>query len=217
MRAILAASLLLLASACSKPTELASEANAVGGNPAAAPPVGAPLPDVSVPPEIAAPELSTPAEPAQADGLVDDEVRASFPDYQPKTTPDTVVDFRPGVSGDIGALPGDAAGLAQAFVEWKAKATASPGAFEPGAQQLGADAEEYVPSDAELVAAEAGKRLAGLLSGGDAATREVVDAVLGPDPAARSYKRFDFRHVDVLGSGRFFYASPPKDASIPAA
>ena len=35
------------------------------------------------------------------------------------------------------------------------------------------------------------------------------------DAASRSYKRFDYRHVDVLGSGRFFYASPPRDSSIP--
>jgi hypothetical protein len=206
MRTILAASLIILVSACSKPTELASEANAVGGNPVPAPPVGAPLPDVSVP------DLSTPDAPSP----VDEDVRASFPDYQPKTTPDTVLDFRAGVSADIGALPADAAGLAQAFVEWKAKAAAAPGTFEPGAQQLGADEQEYNPSDAELVAAEAGVRLSAMLSGADAATKEAVAAVLGSDPAARSYKRFDFRHVDVLGSGRFFYASPPKDASVPA-
>jgi hypothetical protein len=206
MRAILAATAIIALAGCSRPTELASEANAVGGNPAAAPPVGAPLPDVS------APDLSAPADPSP----VDEDVRASFPDYRPKTTPDTVLDFRASVSADLGALPADPAALAQAFVDWKAKAAASPGAFEPGAQQLGADEQEYNPSDAELVASEAGNRLAAALSGADAATREAVAAVLGPDPGARAYKRFDFRHVDVLGSGRFFYASPPKDASVPA-
>ena len=30
----------------------------------------------------------------------------------------------------------------------------------------------------------------------------------------RTYKRFEFRHSDVMGSGRYFYASPPRDASV---
>jgi len=207
MRTILAASLLILISGCSKPTELASDANAVGGP--------SPMAPASIP-SIPPPENIAPAPPPEQ-STIDAEVKEAFPDYQPKTTPDTVLDFRSSVSGDIAALPSDAAGLAQAFVSWNAKAAAAPGAFEAGAQQLGADEQQYNPSDAELVAAEAGNRLAAVLSGADAATREAVAAVLGADPAARSYKRFDFRHVDVLGSGRFFYASPPKDASIPAA
>lgn len=204
MRAILAAGLIILVSACSKPTELASDANAVGGPSPMAP---ASIPSIPPPDNVAPPpDPST----------IDAEVKEAFPDYQPKTTPDTVLDFRSSVSSDIAGLPAGASGLAQAFVEWRAKAAASPGTFEAGAQQLGADAQEYNPSDAELIAAEAGSRLSAVLSGADAVTKEAVAAVLGADPAARSYKRFDFRHVDVLGSGRFFYASPPKDASVPS-
>ena len=81
--------------------------------------------------------------------------------------------------------------------------------------QLGADAQEYRPSDAELVTAEAGDRLSAALNGADDATKVSVSAVLGPDPAARNYKRFDFRHSDVMGSGRYFYSSAPKDATVP--
>jgi hypothetical protein len=206
MRTVLAASLLILVSGCSKPTELASDANAVGGP--------SPMAPASIP-SIPPPDNVAPATPPEQ-STIDAEVKEAFPDYQPKTTADTVLDFRASVSAEIASLPADAAGLAQAFVSWNAKAAAAPGTYEAGAQQLGADAQEYNPSDAELVAAEAGSRLRAALSDADAATKEAVAAVLGTDPAARSYKRFDFRHVDVLGSGRFFYASPPKDASIPA-
>lgn len=216
MRPVLAASILLVLAGCSKPTELASDRNAVGG-----PTPFAPASVPSIPPPVTElPPAGAPAPPDAAAppgaSTIDAEIKERFPDYKPKDTADTVTDFRGGVSGDISALPpaSDAAGLAQAFLSWKAKAAASPGSFQPGAQQLGADAQEYVPSDAELVTAEAGDRLAAAMRNADAAAKTAVAAVL-TDAAARSYKRFDYRHVDVLGSGRFFYASQPRDSSIP--
>jgi len=201
----------LALAACSRPTELASEANAVyekGGPP--------PLPPASVTLDSIVP-VAPPPDAVALDGTAPaPDAAAQFPDYKPKTTADTVTDYRPGVAGDIAALPpvGNASSLALAFVDWKGRAAASPGAFEQGAVPLGADAQEYRPSDAELVAAEAGDRLSAALNGADEATKAAVAAVL-PDAGARSYKRFDFRHSDVMGSGRYFYASPPKDASVP--
>jgi hypothetical protein len=211
MRRVVSIAVAALAlAACSKPTELASEANAVyeRGGPTELPPDSVTLDSIvpEEPPEdIAAPD----AQPGSESG--------QFPDYAPKTTADTVTDYRPGIAGDIAALPrvGDPAALAQAFVDWKARAASSPGAFEEGAVQLGADPQEYRPSDAELVTAEAGDRLSAALNGADDATKVSVSAVLGPDPAARNYKRFDFRHSDVMGSGRYFYSSAPKDATVP--
>ena len=222
MRTVLAAKILassvlaLIVAGCSKPTELASDRNAVGG-----PTPFAPASVPSIPPPIT--ELPPAGEPAPPDvaappgaSTIDAEIKERFPDYKPKDTADTVLDFRSSVSGDVSALPSasDAASLAQAFLSWKAKAAASPGSYQPGAQQLGADAQEYTPSDAELVTAEAGDRLAAAMRSGDAAAKSAVAAVL-TDASARSYKRFDYRHVDVLGSGRFFYSSPPRDSSIP--
>lgn len=209
MRFVVAFGIAALAlAACSKPTELASEDNAVyerGAGPEV-PPDEVTLDSV----EPVEPPADAPAGTPATDG-------EQFPDYQPKTTADTVTDYRPSVSGDIAALPpvGDPAGLARAFLDWKARAAASPGAFEEGAVQLGADPQEYRPSDAELVAAEAGDRLAAALNGADDATKVSVSAVLGPDPSARYYKRFDYRHSDVMGSGRYFYASPPENATVP--
>jgi hypothetical protein len=208
MKRAFAAALLLagLAAACSKPTELASNANAVGKESVPAAPPQTP------PPEIPADELAA----INAEQGVAPAVDPSA-GYTSKDTADTVLDYRSSVSGDIGALPpvSDAAGLAAAFVGWKAKAAASPGAYEQGAVQLGADPQEYRPSDAELVAAEAGDRLAAALQGADDATKAAVAATLGDAPEARVYRRFDYRHSDVMGSGRYFYASKPREAALP--
>src|SRR5690242_220129 len=190
MRTVLAANilasgiLLVLAAGCSKPTELASDRNAVGG-----PTPFAPASVPSIPPPITElpPASDTPAPPgATGASTIDAEIKEAFPDYKPKDTADTVLDFRGGVSGDISALPpaSDAASLAQAFLSWKAKAAAAPGSYQPGAQQLGADAQEYIPSDAELVTAEAGDRLAAAMRNADAATKSAVAAVL-TDAASR--------------------------------
>lgn len=196
----------LALAACSKQTELASEANAKydRSDPViAAPPVGAEIDLTPVAPPADQPLPAEGGQPATAD-------------YQPKSTPDTVTDYRGAIGGQVSALPpvSDAAALAQAFANWKAQAAASPGAYEQGAVQLGADERQYVPSDAELIAAEAGDRLSAALNGADDATRAAVAAIL-PDPASRTYQRFEYRHSDVMGSGRYFYASPPRDASVP--
>ena len=198
-----------LAGACERPTALASNANGVGKETVPAAPPQTP------PPAIPADELA--AISAEENGAPPD-AAGTFPGYTPKDTADTVLDYRPSVSGDINSLPpvADGAGLARAFLDWKAKAAASPGAYEQGQVQLGADPQEYRPSDAELVAAEAGDRLAAALSGADEATRTGIAGVLGSAPESRIYRRFDYRHSDVMGSGRYFYASKPKEAALPS-
>lgn len=205
---LLAGPMLVGAAACSKPTELASNANGKGRETVAAAATGTP------PPEIPAEELAAIAT-EQGAAPVDPTADAS--PITPKDSADTVTDYRASVAGDIGALPslGDAAALAAAFVDWKGRAASSPGAYEQGQVQLGADAQEYHPSDAELVAAEAGDRLAAALQGADDATKAAVAAALGDAPEARVYRRFDYRHSDVMGSGRYFYASKPKEAALP--
>ena len=65
---------------------------------------------------------------------------------------------------------------------------------------------------AELVAAEAGDRLSAALQGADETMRTTVAAAIGD---STSYRRFDFRRVDVAGSGRFVYASAPREARLP--
>lgn len=194
----------LAAAACAKPTELASEANAKGRITATAAPAQTAAPEI--PTELLIDEPAPEAPP--------EDIASAFPDYTPLDRAATVTDYRSTVAGDIAVLPpvSDAAALAAAFADWRNRAAASPGAYEDGAIQLGADPQEYRPSDAELIAAEAGDRLSAALNGADAATRATVSAALGGDGA---YKRFDYRNVDVMGSGRYFYASAPKAAQLP--
>lgn len=197
----------LTVAACSKPTDLASDANGKGRESVSAAATGTP------PPEIPAEELAA-INAEQEAGAPAPDIAAG---YTAKTTPDTVLDYRSSVSSDINALPpvSDAAALATAFADWRSRATASPGAEEQGAVQLGADPQEYRPSDAELVAAEAGDRLSVALQGADDATKAAIAAALGDAPEARIYRRFDYRHSDVMGSGRYFYASKPREAALP--
>lgn len=203
MKRVLAIALVLaLAAGCSKPTALASNANAKGTITVAAAPPKTPPPEL--PPEALA-ELAA------------DNPDAAAPPSTPSDTPAgpaTVTDYRASVAGDIAALPpvGDAAALAASFASWHARAAAAPGATEDGQIQLGADPQEYRPSDAELVTAEAGDRLSAALQGADEATKASVATIVGE---ARTYRRFDFRRVDVMGSGRYYYASQPRAASLP--
>lgn len=192
----------LLAAACSKPTELASNKNAWGTITVAAAPPKTPPPEL--PPEALA-ELA-------ADNP--DAVPAPAPPSDSPSGAATLTDYRPGIASELATLPpvGDAAALAGAFVEWRSRAGASPGAFEPGQVPLGANEQEYRPTDAELVAAEAGDRLSAALTGADADTKTAIAGVVGDN---HGYRRFDFRRVDVMGSGRYVYASPPKDAQLP--
>ena len=141
-----------------------------------------------------------------------------FPDYQPKTSPDTLTDYRPSLSGRVAALPAarpdNLKALIRQLKEWGRKSVKSPGAWEEGNVALGADPKQYVPSDAELMLGEICDRISRVV------------AATNPSELTSQMKRqniktnrivcnsFTFRHVDVMGSGRFFYASPPRTAVI---
>ena len=127
---------------------------------------------------------------------------ADMPGYVAKDTPDTLLDYRPALAGAVAALPRALPALLRAHAAYAEAAVASPGHWRDGAIMLGADPRDYVPSDAELMAAETGARIAA------AAHRTGIDG------RALTYRRFSFRHVDVMGSGRYFYASPPRTITL---
>jgi hypothetical protein len=134
-----------------------------------------------------------------------------FPDYQPKVSPDTVLDYRPQIGAELQKLPEatleNLAKLLELLEEYKKKSAQNPGKTEEGNQILGADAQEYVPSDEELIQSEIGNRI-----------KQVVDAAapgaLKQKESQVEYGAITFRHVDVMGSGRFFYASSPTKTII---
>ena len=127
-----------------------------------------------------------------------------------------LVQYRPEIAGRLGDLPqirlDDLTGAILQLGELNRTALQSPGRWENGNIALGADPDQYVPSDAELLAGEYGDRLTAFLDGLSA--DQIAGAWTGRArmPGPLSYRRFDFRQVDVIGSGRFYYASPPLEA-----
>jgi len=148
-----------------------------------------------------------------ADKCCDSEVRKAFPDYRPKRSTDTIIDYRPGLRERVDKLqPINSETFTQAVVtllDLTLNAKVKPGRWVDGKVALGAEPREYVPSDEELLAAEFGDRLLSYVQ--STSVIDLMDAWTGAAilPPPITYFRFDYRHVDVMGSGRYFYASGP--------
>ena len=87
-----------------------------------------------------------------------------------------------------------------------------PGRWVDGNRVFGASRREYQPSDDELIESEIGRRIREIASRPDAGP-----AVSGLRPARSevAFHEIAFNHADVMGSGRFFYASAPTEARVP--
>lgn len=150
--------------------------------------------------------------------VLDGKGQAMFSDYQPKLSEDTVQDYRPGLAGKLALLPPVTdETFTEAVFSVRMRhldALAKPGTWQDGNMPLGADRREYAPSDEELLAGELGARISAFVR--DLSREEVLMAWKGSHihPPTVAYDHFNFRHVDVMGSGRFFYASPPKRVVI---
>lgn len=142
-----------------------------------------------------------------------------FGDYRPKTSPDTVADYAPQVIGRVDAIAAaDLDGLPaliHALADVAARADENPGAVRDGNVILGADPQEYLPSEQELLEHALGDRIASVIASSD--PKQVAAALKKAGLKKRKliYGRIEVRHVDVMGSGRFFYASKPTDTEIP--
>ena len=148
----------------------------------------------------------------------EDPVKAMFPDYKPKTSPDTMWDYRPKLASTLSSLPAETLpslpGLLTALERAKQEAVKSPGQWTQGQIQLGADPKQYEPADAELRAAAIGDRIRRVVASADPAALTAVLKKAGVEASEIAYNRFTFRHVDVMGSGRFTYASKPIPTTI---
>ena len=149
-----------------------------------------------------------------------------FPDYEPKRTPDTIFDF---------GLPPDSKifeifdkldvnrGILFPTIELKSLKTAiklfhkyyeeaenNPGEFREGNPVLGAPEEEYIPSEAALIVSELGTLIRNLICNLDEQlTHEEMDNFKKKEGILDEqlvYHEIQFNHLDVMGSGRFFYA-----------
>ncbi len=145
-------------------------------------------------------------------------IKSRFPDYEPKLSEDGTLDYSPRLMARIDEIPVvSRQNFQNAYValgDFNRDATGNPGGFEQGKVALGADPEEYAPSDEEMLAAELGDRLAALVQ--KMSAEEIMGAWDGAAllPPSIEYYRFEYRHVDVMGSGRFFYASKPNKVVI---
>ncbi len=138
--------------------------------------------------------------------------------YQQQLSAGSVLEYRPGLNNRLRELqPVSEETLTQSVTTLSLlviDASANPGRWVQGNVALGAELQEYEPTDEELLAAEYGDRLADFVSSKDAV--DLVEAWDGEAllPFPMEYFRFDYRHADVMGSGRYFYASKPVKAVI---
>ena len=104
--------------------------------------------------------------------------------------------------------------LVRAYYEYSDRAHRNPGRWEKGKIQEGANPREYIPSSDELILAELGGRLAEMV---DEKTWGWVAGEIKPAGISLNeirFKEFTFRHVDVMGTGRFHYASAPRKVCL---
>jgi hypothetical protein len=141
-----------------------------------------------------------------------------FNDYVPKMTADDLRDFMPGILPIVDDLPETKLDnlhlLVGLFKDYRKSAKKNPGVWKEGNLVLGAKEEEYHPSEDELLLAEVGERIRQI------ATEEgsqQVKATLKEHQAKKrkfKYKRFTFIHMDVMGSGRFFYVESIENVNL---
>lgn len=138
--------------------------------------------------------------------------------YTPKMTPDTVLDYRPGIARKYKSLPRRSVEslpqLIRTFQEIKAAAAKRRGRWVSGMTNLGANTREYRPSDAELLLAVVGNRIRHVVRRGSLGKVNSTLVEQGIKVERITYNRFEFRHADVIGAGRYFYCSAPKQVTV---
>ena len=139
-------------------------------------------------------------------GVAKNDEGAMFQDYQPKRHVDTLHDYSPDFARPIDDLPAitleNLAELLSRLNSLKLKASEMPGAWVAGNLALGANQKEYTPSNSEMRAAALGDRINAFIAANDP---ELL-ARQWPAEGSQlvSYNRFEIRHADVMGSGRFY-------------
>ena len=144
-----------------------------------------------------------------------------FPDYQPKITPDTLEDYLRKTSkvykllGEIGEPNiNNLKTIITYFLKYKKAAENNPGGPQKGNVALGADEYQYYPSDDELLVSELGKLILQVTESYSKLQMKTLKLKHQLESQRFSYHEITFRHVDVMGSGRFFYAEKTRTETI---
>ncbi len=149
---------------------------------------------------------------------VDLPVETTFGDYEPKLTPDQLIDYMPSLKEEIKKLPAaelpNTVSLIRLLHFYQEQAHTNPGHWEDGNMILGAEPKEYRPSKEELLASEIGDRLSTIVH---LHPKESITQILNMEGLAFStleYVQYTVTHVDVMGSGRFFYINQPETIKL---
>ena len=141
-----------------------------------------------------------------------------FGDYQPKTTPDNLVDYMPSLYNIVktfpSAEPENLPKLAGLYKEYRKQAKQDKGEWIEGNMILGAKPEEYLPTQEELILGEIGERIHKIVKHPN---QQLVNKVIREHkvrPKNIKYTHFEFIHYDVMGSGRFFYIESMDEIKI---
>ncbi len=136
-----------------------------------------------------------------------------FKDYTPKKTPDTIEDYLKipskvyEILGEVGEADiSQLNNMLTLFNKYEKKAKKSVGKFEKGNVAIGADLDQYYPSDEELIVSELGKRITQLIESYSKQQLRTLKLIYKIMSQQILFFEISFRHVDVMGSGRFFYA-----------
>jgi len=136
-----------------------------------------------------------------------------FPNYKPKITQDVIEDYLRGSSKvyDVLAEVGEPSSgnlkiIVKYFKKYVKKAIKNPGGSRKGNIAVGADFNQYYPSEEELIASELGKMIEKIVNSHSREEFEKVKKQEGIKSQEIEFNEIFFRHVDVMGSGRFFYA-----------
>ena len=136
-----------------------------------------------------------------------------FPDYEPKITPDTIEDYLRGSSKVYDILAevgeprlGNLKNIVKYFKKYIKKAIKNPGGTRKCNIAVGADFNQFYPSEEELLVSELGKMIEKIVNSHSREEFEKVKVLEGIKSQKIEFNEIYFRHVDVMGSGRFFYA-----------
>ena len=141
-----------------------------------------------------------------------------FPDYEPKITPDTIEDYlrRPSkvyeILGEFGEPHINKLNkFLDLFNNYEKKAKYNVGRYENGNVAIGADLNQYYPSEEELLVSELGKMILQLSESYSKQQMKILKLKHKIISQQIRFFEISFRHVDVMGSGRLFLAEKTKN------
>jgi hypothetical protein len=139
------------------------------------------------------------------------DIHRVYPGYEPKLTPDSMLDYMGGLSDVIDKLPAATLNqlpeLLRMYETNRKSAKKNPGKWNDGNIILGANDKEYEPSRDELILNEIGNRITKIV---ESETKEAIERIMKENKIKLRkirYRHFTFRHTDVMGSGRFTYVN----------